>query len=194
VSAALGDAEHEALQALGYDAAWLEAGILERGLLAEQHARFLSGGTRKTARYRSQAVTAWCAADGEVPDAQLEAFLGLIGDEPDAKLAHRALAELIRSPRLSLEGLERIARADPKLVQRHVPLLRRTVLSRRLGEGVTDALIAKVIELQDAAIQTQLVRDPRLSRKHAEALAKHGANPTIRENAAAWFQDKKAWR
>jgi len=194
VSAPLPPEVREALDALGYDAAWLEAGILERSLLAEQHARLLAGGTRKLARYRSQAVAAWCAAEGAIPEAQLEAFLTLMAGEPDAKLAHAALAELIRSPRLSLDGVERIARSDPKLVRRHVPLLRRTVLSRRLAEGVTDALIEQVIELQDAAIQTQLMRNPRLSRKQAEAIARRGANPTIRENAEAWVQDKKAWR
>ena len=51
-----------------------------------------------------------------------------------------------------------------------------------------------MIELQDASIQTKLVRDSRLSRRHAELLAKRGANPTIRENARAWFQDKSFWR
>ncbi len=58
----------EEREALGYDAAWLEAGILERSLLAEQHERLLYGGTRKTASYRSQTVSAWCAALEEEND------------------------------------------------------------------------------------------------------------------------------
>jgi hypothetical protein len=50
-----------------------------------------------------------------------------------------------------------------------------------------------VLEPKDASIQTKLVRDARLTRKHAEGLAKRGANPTIRANAQAWVKDKKAW-
>ena len=48
--------------------------------------------------------------------------------------------------------------------------------------------------LTDAAIQTELIRDPRVSKKQAGELAKRGANPTIRQNAQSWFQDKKAWK
>jgi hypothetical protein len=59
---------------------------------------------------------------------------------------------------------------------------------------VTDELFERVIESGDAAIQTGLIHDSRLSRKHAELLAKRGANPTIREKAQAWFQDKKYWK
>jgi hypothetical protein len=59
---------------------------------------------------------------------------------------------------------------------------------------VSDELIEQVIESRDAAIQTRLVRDERLSRKHAEAIAKRGVNPQIRSNAEAWMKDKKAWK
>ena len=79
-------------------------------------------------------------------------------------------------------------------MRRHEKLIRRTYLSRRLAEQVTDELLTQVIVFQDASIQTGLVRDERLSRKQAEQLARRGANPTIRANAEAWFQDKKAWR
>ena len=60
--------------------------------------------------------------------------------------------------------------------------------------GVTDELLQQVIEFQDAAIQTGLIRDSRLSKRQAERLARDGANPTIRENASAWVQDKQAWK
>ncbi len=73
-------------------------------------------------------------------------------------------------------------------------MIRRTYLTRRLDEGVTDELIELLIKDQDAAIQTRLIRDTRLMRKHAELLAKRGANPTIREKSQAWFQDKKFWK
>jgi hypothetical protein len=79
-------------------------------------------------------------------------------------------------------------------MRRHEPLIRRTYLTRRLDQGVTDALLAQVIEFQEAAIQTALIRDARLSRKQAELLAKHGANPTIRKQAQAWFRDRKSWK
>ncbi len=114
--------------------------------------------------------------------------------DPDPKLAQGAIAGLIQSPRVSLEQLERIARSDPKLMRRHEPLIRRTYLTRRMAGGVTDELIERVIEFQDASIQTHLIRDSRLSRRHAERLAQRGANMTIRENARAWLQDKKAWK
>lgn len=186
-------AERAALEALGYTEAWLESGVLDRALLAEQYERLRAGGTRKTAKYRSQAVTTWLEGAEPIEDDRLEAFLALLAADPDAKLAQSAIAELIRSSRINLDQLGRIATSDPKLMRRHEPLIRRTYLTRRLGEEVTDELIDQVIELQDASVQTKLVRDERLSRKHAEALAKRGANPTIRQNAEAWFQDKKAW-
>ena len=87
-----------------------------------------------------------------------------------------------------------IANSDRKLMRRHEPLIRRTYLTRRMAAGVTDELIDRVIEFQDASIQNSLIRDSRLSRKHAERLAQRGANPTIRDNARAWHQDKKAWK
>jgi len=190
----ISDAEREALEALGYSEEWLESGVLERDLLTQQHQRLQQGGTRKTGKYRSQALSAWLASAGPIDDGQLDACLAFTATDPDAKLVGGAMAELIQSPRLSLEQLARIARSDPKLVRRHEGLIRRTYLSRRLGEGVSDEIIDQVLASKDASIQTKLVRDSRLSRKHAEALAKRGANPTIRANAQAWFQDKKSWK
>lgn len=188
------DAEREALEALGYTEEWLESGVLERPLLTQQHQRLLEGGTRKTGKYRSQTLSAWLATDGPIDDGQLDACLSFSAADPDTKLLGAAISELIQSPRLSLEQLERIARSDPKLVQRHEALIRRTYLARRLDQGVSDEIIDQVVASKDASIQTKLVRDSRLSRKHAEALAKRGANPTIRANAQAWFQDKKSWK
>ena len=194
MSEPLSEAEKAALRALGYSEAWLEAGLLDRGLLAEQYQRHQAGGTRKTGKYRSQALAAWRRGTEPIGDAQLDAFLALMAADADAKMAQSAIAELIQSPRISLGQLERIAQSDPKLMKRHEAAIRRSYLTRRLDQGVTDPLLARVIEYEDAAIQTKLIRDPRLTRKHAELLAKQGANPTIRTQAQAWFQDKKAWK
>lgn len=194
MSDATSDAEREKLEALGYTEAWIEAGLLPRDLLAAQYERLESGGTKKTGKYRGEALAAWLGAEGPVDDAQLDACLAVAGADPDAKMAQAAVAELIRSPRLGLPQLEKIARADPKLVRKHEALIRRTYLERRLAAEVNDELIEQVIESRDAAIQTRLVRDERLSRKHAEAIAKRGVNPQIRSNAEAWIKDKKAWK
>ncbi len=194
MSAELDEAERAALEALGYTAAWLEAGLLDRERLAEQHDRFSSGGTRKTGRYRGETLSAWVEAASAPSDEQIDAFLAVVAAEPDAKVAQAALAELIASPHLGLAQLERIARADPKLVRKHEALIRRTYLARRLEEGVSDELMLQVIDSRDASVQTGLVRDARLTRKQAELLASRGANPTIRQNARSWVQDKKAWR
>jgi len=190
----LAEAERAALEALGYTEAWLASGLLSRELLAEQHARMQAGGTRKTARYRAQALAAWREHPGPISDAQIDAYLAVTAAEPDGKLAQSAVAELIQSPRIGLEQLDRIARSDPRILRRHEALIRRTYLSRRMEDGVTDALLEQVLELGDASIQTGLVRDGRLTRRQAEQLAKRGANPTIRESAQGWVQDKKAWR
>jgi hypothetical protein len=194
VSGTLTEGERAALAALGYTEEWLESGLLDRRLLADQSRRLQAGGTRKTGRYRSQAVAAWLERAGSISEAQLETFLALMSSDPDPKMARAAITELIQSPRISLEQLGRIALSDPKLMRSHEPLIRRTYLMRRMDDEVTDELIQQVIELQDASIQTRLVRDSRLSRRHAELLAKRGANPTIRENAQAWFHDKGFWR
>jgi hypothetical protein len=194
VSEELSEVERVALAALGYSEAWLQSGLLDRRRLADQYARFQAGGTQKTVKYRSQALAAWREGGEPIDDAQLDAFLALIGAESDAKLAQAAIAALIESPRLRLDQLERIAGSDPKLMQRHESLIRRVWLTRRMGDGVTDELFERVIESRDPAIQTGLIRDSRLSRKHAERLAKQGANPTIRDKAQAWFQDKKYWK
>ena len=194
MSEPLSEAEKTALRELGYSEAWLEAGILDRALLAEQFQRYQAGGTRKTGKYRSQALAAWQKKTEPIGDVQLDAFLSLMTADPDAKMAQSAIAELIRSSRISLEQLERIAQSDSKLMKRHEAAIRRSYLTRRLDQGVTDQLLARVIEHEDASIQTKLIRDARLTRKHAELLAKRGANPTIRTQAQAWFQDKKAWK
>jgi len=142
---------------------------------------------------RLEALTAWLAAPGAIDDARIEAFLAQMREEPDAKLAASAIAVLIASPRLGLAQLERIARSDRALMRRHEPLIQRTYLARRLEAEVSDELLERVLELKDASIQTQLVRDARLTRRQAEQLAKRGANPTLRANAQAWVKDKKAW-
>ena len=188
------DAERAALGALGYTEDWLRAGLLGPALLAEQYERLLAGGTKKTARYRAQALAAWRDATGAISDEALDAYLAVAAADPDKKLAASAVADLIQCPRITLEQLERIANSDPKLMKRHEALIRRTYLTRRLDQGVTGALIEQVIALKEASVQTRLIRDERLSREQAEALAKGGANPTIREQAQAWVQDKKAWK
>lgn len=190
----ISEAERTALADLGYGEEWLRSGVLDRRLLAEQHERFRGGGSRKTATYRSQAFDAWLAGSGPIADAQIDACLSLLAGEPDANLARAALGALIQSPRITLEQLQRISQSDPKVMRRHEPLIRRTYLKRRLDQGVTDELLARVIEFEEAAIQTALIRDPRLSRKQAELLAKRGANPTIRKQAQDWCQDRKAWK
>lgn len=190
----MSDAERAALEALGYSEAWLAAGVLTPGLLAEQHARLQAGGTKKTAKYRAQALAAWRERGEPISDAQIDAFLALVCAEPDARLAQSAIAELIQAPQLRMEQLERIAQSDAGIMRRHEVLIRRSYLKRRLDQGVTDELVGRVLDFQDASLQTSLVRDPRLTRKQAEQLAKRGANPTIRENAQAWCQDKKAWK
>lgn len=194
MSEPLSEVEKAALRELGYSEAWLEAGLLDRALLAEQFQRYQAGGTRKTGKYRSQALAAWQKGTEPIGDAQLDAFLSLMTADPDAKMAQSAIAELIQSSRISLEQLERIAQSDSKLMKRHEAAIRRSYLTRRLDQGVTDQLLARVIEHEDASIQTKLIRDARLTRKHAELLARRGANPTIRTQAQAWFQDKKAWK
>jgi len=140
-----------------------------------------------------ETLTAWLAAPGAIEDAQIEAFLARVREQPDAKLAASAIAALIASPRLGLAQLERIARSDRALMLRHQPLIQRTYLTRRLEAEVSDELLEQVLVLEDASIQTKLVRDARLTRKQAEQLAKRGANPTLRANAGAWVKDKKAW-
>ena len=142
---------------------------------------------------RLETLTAWLAESGAIGDARIDAFLAELRAEPDAKLAAAAAAALIASPRLTLAQLERIARSDRALMRRHEALIQRTYLSRRLASEVSDELLNQVLDLKDAAIQTQLVRDKRLTRKQAEQLAKRAANPTIRSNAEAWVKDKKAW-
>ncbi|MEE2677670.1 MAG: hypothetical protein VX546_03735 [Myxococcota bacterium] len=146
----------------------------------------------------TQGIAAALAAlrSGEEPlsAAQVSAFLEAVTAETEPKRARAAMAELIDSPRLGLAELERVARSDPKFVRGHEARIRRTYLSRRLAEEVSPDLFEQVIESRDAAIQTELIRDPRLSKKQAGELAKRGANPTIRQNAQSWFQDKKAWK
>ncbi len=141
-----------------------------------------------------EALAALRSDAGPLDETQVAAFLDAVRAEPDAKRARAAVAELIESPRLGLDQLERVARSDPKLVRGNEPRIRRTYLTRRLEEDVSDELLQQVIESRDATVQTKLVRDARLSRKQAGQLAKRGANPTIRQNAQAWFQDKKAWK
>ena len=114
--------------------------------------------------------------------------------DSDSKLTHAAIAELIQSVRIDLVQLERIARSDAKLMRRHTALIQRTFLIRQMESGVTDDHMAQVIECKDASVQTGLIRDARLTRKHAELLAERGVNPTIREKARKWSQDKQFWK
>jgi hypothetical protein len=186
--------ENDALEALGYTEGWLQAGLLDRTLLAEQFERMQSGGTKKIAKYRAQAVATWMTESGLLSDEEIDAFLNVMKEDPDSKMANTAIGELIQSPRVDLKQLERIARSDRKLMRRHEALIRRTFLTHQMEAGVTDDHMNQVIDYKDAAIQTSLIRDSRLTHKHAELLAKRGANPTIREKALQWCKDKKFWK
>lgn len=188
------DAETEALEALDYSETWLASGILDAGTLLEQYARMQAGGTRKTARYRNETLAAWRSSAGALAAEHVDAFVSVMRTESDKKFVNAAIAELIAAPELGLGQLEQLAHADAKLMEKHAPLIRRTVLGCRLAEGVDDELLDQVIESKDPALQSPLVRDERLTRKQAERLASRAANPTIRSNAEAWVKDKKAWR
>ena len=188
------ESEKTALDALGYTQEWLQYGLLDGALLAEQFARLQSGGTRNTAKYRAKAVAACLDGESPLSDEQIDAFLRVMQADSDPKMSNASIGKLIQSAQISLEQLERVARSDERLMRRHAALIRRTYLMRQMEGGVTDEHMARVIEYKDAAVQTALIHDSRLTRKQAEFLAKRGANPTIRENARAWHQDKKAWK
>ena len=79
-------------------------------------------------------------------------------------------------------------------MRKHEPLIRRTYLTRQMESGVTDAHMEQVIDYKDVSLQNGLLRDPRLTRKHAELLAERGSNPHIREQAKKWSQDKSFWK
>jgi hypothetical protein len=190
----LTEREKNARDTLGYTSEWIDAGVLDSATLMEQFERFGSGGTQKTAKYRAQTVTAWLAEGPSLSNEQIDAFLAVMNADSDAKLSHAAIVELIQSTRIDLEKLERIARFDEKLMRRHAALIRRTFLMRQMQSGVTDDHMAQMIEYKDAAVQTSLIHDARLTRKHAELLAERGANPTIREKARKWAQDKAFWK
>ncbi len=186
--------EAAALSALGYSEEWLDLGVLDSELLRAQYERMQSGGSQKTARYRAEAATLWLAVDVSLDDEEIDGFVSLMKAEPDAKLAKSCIAELIRSPRIDLEQLERAARSDEKLLRSQQALIGRTCLVRQMEGGVTDEHMIQVIDSKDAAIQTSLIRDDRLARRHAELLAQRGVNPTIRERAQKWSVDKQFWK
>ena len=146
------------------------------------------------ARYRAETLAAWREAHAEIDAEQIDAFVTVMRIESDKKFLNAAFTELITAPQLGFAELEQLARSDAKLIEKHALLIRRTVLARRLIEGVDDEILDQVIESKDAALQSPLVRDPRLTRKQAERLASRGANPTIRSNAEAWVKDNKVWR
>ena len=73
------EAQQAALEELGYTEEWLSSGLLDPQLLAEQHERLRSGGTRKTGKYRAQALTAWLSAAASIEAAQIDAFVALVG-------------------------------------------------------------------------------------------------------------------
>ena len=188
------DNESAALDALGYTDEWLLAGILDEALLAEQFEKLQSGGTRKTAKYRAQAVTRFLSGDSPLSDEEIDDFMNVMKADADTKMSNTAIAELIPSSRISAAQLERIARSDPALMRRHEALIRRTYLMRLIEGGVSDDNMVQVIEYKDASVQTSLIRDSRLTRKHADLLAERGANATIRESARKWLQDKRFWK
>lgn len=187
-------AERLVLEVLGYTEQWLDSGLLDRQLLADQHEQLQADKAKKTGPYRARALRAWREAQQTISESQLDAFLSVVASDPDTKMAQSAVAELIQSPQISLAQLDRIAGSDPKLMRRHEKLIRRTYLLRRLDDEITDEFFEVVMATQDAGLHSVLIRDSRLARKHAQLLAKRGANATIREKAQAWVLDKKHWK
>ena len=137
--------ESTALAAIGYTEAWLELGVLNSVLLLAQYERMQSGGTKKTARYRAEASSAWLADGARLGDEEIDGFLALMRAEPDKKLAKSCIAQLIQSPRVDLVQL-RARRSDEKLIRPHQALIQRMDLMQQMEGGVTDDHMLEVIE------------------------------------------------
>jgi hypothetical protein len=110
------DASH-----LGYPRAWIDFGLLERPLLADQLARFRAGEDCNREHYRFAAFQRLLRRR-QLTDELIEQYVRLTELDPDRHVATSALCGLIDHPALSaaqLARLEPVVAGNPLLEKRY---------------------------------------------------------------------------
>ncbi len=92
---------------LGYPRAWLDFGLLERPLLADQLARFRAGEDRNTEHYRYAAFQRLLRRRA-LSDEFIDQYVRLYELDPDRQMAISALCGLIDHPAITGAQLDRL--------------------------------------------------------------------------------------
>jgi len=174
------------LTKLGFDARWLEYGLLDEQFLRELSERFDTSDDKNIEHYRYAAFYAVLMNSDALDDTLLDRYIHLAQLDEDLGMARSALIELISWRRLSDNQFEHLSKhpafADPyiqRIVEKKVRLL------RQLGSSdpLTDELFERCLASRNRRVQEVLLIRSDISRQQIEVLSQQGCGKAIRNMA-----------
>jgi hypothetical protein len=181
-----------AMQRLGYNHAWLEAGVITPEILLEQWRVFQTSDDQNAEHYRHGAFVQFLGRQTVLPDALLEQLLALEDDDAMG-LRELRISMLISSGKLQRAQLEPLmARPDLRIVPRfQVMFTRQCVIESLRQDGLTASVFATVQTSRDKDLHELLLARSDLQREHLLWLLEHGQNKAIRNRAKQMLGSKR---
>ena len=177
--------EDDSLKKLGYSKAWIDYGHLEESTLTEQIKKFVAGEDPNTEHYRYASFRKILENAQVVSDKLIEELLVLVDSDPDQSMASSVLYQLISRPDISDEQFEFIAKHDHFSPQGrlHKALPKFKLLRELQKNGISDALLEKLMNLDISSIQADLLDRSDLTEHHLQILEQRGRSKAIRNRA-----------
>ena len=169
------------MERLGYNHAWLEAGVISESLLREQWAVFQITQDQNAEHYRHGAFIRFLNQQTEFSDVLLEDLLALKdGDEHDMRVVR--INEILLSKRLSKQQLQDFATRDELQLEASIQkiYMRQCVLEDLKQGGLTEAIFVQIQHSQDKYLHELLLTRADVSREHLLWLFTHGQSKAIR--------------
>jgi hypothetical protein len=170
------------MQRLGYNQAWLEAGIITEDLLEQQWQVLTHSDDQNAEHYRHAAFLGYLQTVNSVSDHQLERVLALQdGDDRDLRISR--ITALIQSELLSDAQLESQRWREFQIPTIQKSLVRSRRRSRLERYGLTEDIFAEIQKSEDARVHEHLLARADLKREHVIWLSQFGKTKAIRNRA-----------
>lgn len=172
------------MRRLGYDRAALELGIVDSETLEAQHSKLEANAGCRSEDLRFAAFAAFLGRTMKLADGEVEAVLRFCRTEVDPSVRASMIIQLVScgvllDAQLALLADHRDIREEPIRTR----YLRETLRRKMKSDGLTDDVFHAVLQSRDAYLQREALARAEMLPAHAESLAAHGANRTVRNLA-----------
>lgn len=181
-----------ALARLGYDASWLEAGIIGPREVLEQLGQLGNGPPDMDEHLRHSTMFGYLQRQSAFGNEQWSKVVGLIEREHDRSCGHSLLLDLLSHPGSTDEQFEALA-VHPLLEGFSRRVLRARLLRELARQGPSEAWYRAVVASGDAALHRRVTADRDTPRWVFEQLVRAGSNKAVR-NVAEERLNMRAFR